>query len=111
MRSLIKFSKTVRRGSIAGVSAYSCEIASIVFRPLPVMQATVVSLGLMYPCSSNFCVTPVVTPPAVAFANRARGVVTVRRIADGERPSNRRRLLRLEVIQLALDGVRNRRAP
>ena len=47
MRSLMKFSKTVRRGSIAGVSVYSCEMASIVFRPLPVMQATVVSLGLM----------------------------------------------------------------
>src|SRR6202051_4409619 len=48
--------------------------------------------------------------PAAAFADRARGVITVRRISDGERARNRRGLLRLEVIELALDGIRNRRA-
>ena len=51
---------------MAGVSVYSAEMASIVFRPLPVMQTTVVSLGLMYPFSISFLVTPVVTPPAVS---------------------------------------------
>ena len=66
MRSLMNDSNSARRGAIAEVSEYSCETASIVFRPLPVMQATVVSFGPIYPCSISFLVTPVVTPPAVS---------------------------------------------
>ena len=49
--------------------------------------------------------------PAAAVANRARGVIAVRRISDGERPRNRLRFLRLKLFELALDGVRNRGAP
>ncbi len=43
--------------------------------------------------------------PAAAFANRARGVITVRRISDGERARNRCGFLRLELFELAFDGV------
>jgi len=39
---------------------------SVVFRPLPVMQDTVSSSGLMRPCAYSRAVTAVVTPPAVS---------------------------------------------
>src|SRR5438132_6420383 len=41
-------------------------MASVVFKPLPVIETTVVSCGWMRPWAISFCVTPVVTPPAVS---------------------------------------------
>src|SRR5438094_6972 len=51
---------------MASVAGNSAAMASVVFRPLPVMQTTVVSSGLMRPCAISFWVTPAVTPPAVS---------------------------------------------
>src|SRR6266478_5152198 len=59
-------SNASRRGAIASVAGNSAAMASVVFRPLPVMQTTVVSCGLMRFCAMSFCVTPAVTPPAVS---------------------------------------------
>ena len=109
---------------MASVKGYSAAMASVVFRPLPVMHTTVVSSDRMRPCAMSFCVTPVVTPPAVSakmpsvsasrlmastisrigdvfgpaarFANQLDGERAVGGIADGERARNGVRLLRLE---------------
>ncbi len=98
---------------MAGVSVYSCEIASIVFRPLPVMHATVVSSGIDVSlleqllgdaggyAAGRFRENSFgfgkeldafydfrignVFGPAAAVANGSRGVETVGRIADGQR--------------------------
>src|ERR1700704_4492813 len=43
--------------------------------------------------------------PAATLADRARGIKTIRRIPDGERPRNRGRFLRLKLIELALHGI------
>src|SRR5712664_2013072 len=59
-------SNASRRGAIASVAGNSAAMASVVFRPLPVMQTTVVSSGLMRFWAMSFCVTPAVTPPAVS---------------------------------------------
>ena len=59
-------SKASRRGAMASVAGNSAAIASVVFRPFPVMQTTVVSFGLMRFCAMSFCATPAVTPPAVS---------------------------------------------
>src|SRR5713101_4517142 len=59
-------SKASRRGAMASVAGNSAAIASVVLRPLPVMQTTVVSSGKMRPSRMSFSVTPAVTPPAVS---------------------------------------------
>ena len=93
-------------------------MASVVFRPLPVMQTTVSLVRAdAAVLRSVSCVTPTVTPPAVsvkmpcgfgeqldgvddfgigdvvgpaaALADQLRGVVAVGGIADGQRPRNR----------------------
>src|SRR5260370_725670 len=51
---------------MASVAGNSAAIASVVFKPLPVMQTTVVSSGLMRFCAISFFATPAVTPPAVS---------------------------------------------
>src|SRR5438094_346140 len=51
---------------MASVAGNSAAIASVVFKPLPVMQTTVVSSGLMRFWALSFLVTPTVTPPAVS---------------------------------------------
>src|SRR6266851_4424332 len=51
---------------MASVTGNSAAMASVVLRPLPVMQTTVVSSGLIRFWAMSFCVTPAVTPPAVS---------------------------------------------
>ena len=122
---------------MASVAGNSAAIASVVFRPLPVMQTTVVSLAAMRPWLNSFWVTPVVTPPAVSvkmpsvsasslMASTISGSETssaqpplsrislhgegaVGRIADGQRSRDGVRFLRLEAREVTLDAVGNGR--
>ena len=122
---------------MASVTGNSAAMASVVFRPLPVMETTVVSPDRMRPSRISFWVTPAVTPPAVsvkmpsvsarslmaatisgsetscptaAFEDLLGGVVAVGGVADGERAGDGVGLLRLEPIEAALDGGGDRRA-
>src|SRR6185369_13725663 len=64
------FSNSARRGAIVGTpedeDAYDSAIGSSVLSPLPVMQTTVVSSGLMAPDRINLIAAASVTPPAVS---------------------------------------------